>query len=73
MEPTKLALEIWTVFHKPIDYPNKYVVRLFVNQVATNTVFTADTIEEVRQFLPQGLYCMPRNPRDHSTIVECWL
>lgn len=72
------ALAIWTVYAGPLDYPDHFVARKFLvgchNQaIATNDMFVADTIEEVRALLPPGLTRMARTPSDDVRIVESWL
>lgn len=73
------ALELWTVYRNPIDYPDKYVARKFliepapVMPVATNNIFVANDLHGIRAMLPPGLYCLPRHPEDDPVIVECWI
>ena len=67
------ALEIFTVYFNPLDYPGLYVVRVFWNATPTVYGWTAPTLEEVRARLPRGLVCLPREPGDEPQIVECWL
>lgn len=72
MEKRK-ELFIWTVYEKPKDYPNDFVVRIFNFDKPTNVVHTAKTLEEVRRFIPEGLYRLERLPQDDPCIVEVWL
>ena len=67
------ALDIWTVYEKPSDYPTKYVARLFQNDKPTINAVFADTLDGVRKKIPPGLYCMPRDPKDDPKIMESWL
>jgi hypothetical protein len=32
-----------------------------------------DTLEEARKDIPQGLYCLGRDPNDDPVIVESWI
>lgn len=71
-------LEMWTVYKHPKDHPDKYVARKFVIEplqvIATNDMFVADSLEEIRLLLPdQGLHCLPRYENDDPNIVEVWL
>lgn len=38
----------------------------------TNFAETFETLEQAREFIPQGLYCMPRAEQDEAVIVETW-
>ena len=72
------ALAIWTVYAGPADYPDHFVARKFLvgrhNQaIATQDMFVADSIDEVRALLPPGLVCFVRAPSDDLCIVESWL
>jgi hypothetical protein len=73
--PAIEPLDIWTVYHNPSDYPGKYVARKFTvtkDVTATRDMFVADTIEEIRALLPQGLYHLTRQPDDDPVIIETW-
>ena len=39
----------------------------------TNDMFVADTVDELRELLPPGLFCIPRVATDDPVIVETWL
>lgn len=72
------ALAIWTIYARPRDYPDHFVARKFLvgpnNQpLATQDMFVADSVEEVRALLPPGLVCLARSPSDDLRIVESWL
>jgi len=73
----KPKLDIWTVYERPTDYPEGFVVRLHVvcdgQSNPTDTVFFGSTIESVREHIPKGLYRMDRCPLDEPQIVEVWL
>lgn len=68
---------IWNVYEKPVDYPEDFVARKFVIggsfHVATNEMFVADTLAEVRALLPRGLVRIARAESDDPKIVESWL
>lgn len=72
------TLAIWTIYAGPRDYPDHFVARKFLvgrhNQaIATQDMFVADSIEEVRALLPPGLIRLARTPSDDARIVESWL
>jgi hypothetical protein len=67
------AVEIYTVYYNPLDYPGLYVVRRWLNDKPTNDVHTAKTLEEIRAFIPQDKVYLDRMPGDDPVIVETWL
>ncbi len=64
----------WVVYFNPLDCPGKYVLRRWdimregKHTVPrwTDDVHVADTLDEVRQFVPPGLYCLPRFENDEK-------
>lgn len=70
-------LSMWTVYAGPSDYPRHFVARKFLvgekGGIPTNEMFLGDTLAEVRELIPPGLYCIPRTIDDDKTIVETWL
>lgn len=68
-------LKIWTVYNHPLDYPDKFVARLFVGEQPTESVIIADDLETIRDILcfELGLTVLGRSPEDDSKIVETWL
>lgn len=71
------VMPLWVVMFSPSDMPNKFVARKHIvglgNVVATQEVYTADTLEELRDLLPPGLTLMERHPSDDPVILETWL
>lgn len=72
------ALNMWTVYDKPRDYPNLTVARRFVVNRRHGSQPTADIIggglEDIRRVFTQaGLTCLPRKKEDEPQIVEVWL
>lgn len=72
------GLNIWTMFDRPTDFPDHYVVRLTVvtreGPQLTNVTLYSDDIEELRDVMrQQGLTCLTRFPEDDPKIVEVWL
>ena len=71
-----IALPIYTVYDHPTDYPDNFVVRLFLNDKPTDAVWMADSLEEAReiiQTLAAGSVCLHRRDMDDAKIVETWL
>lgn len=71
------ALEIWTVYDHPSDYPDAFVARLHLVHAdavePTDLVVSAPTLPALRLKLPPGLSCLTRDPTDDPCIVESWL
>jgi hypothetical protein len=71
------ALETWTIYDRPLDYPDGYVARRFLIRhgaaLATHIAYYGPTLDSVREQIPQGLFCIARNPGDEPQIVETWL
>jgi len=67
------AVEIYTVYYNTLDYPGLYVVRRWLNDVPTDDVHTAKTLEEIRNFVPPDKVFLDRMPGDDPVIVETWL
>lgn len=67
-------LFIWTIYNRPLDYPDKIVAREFIirpqGAVASGEMFVADTIAEARALLPPGLVSLGRQDADDPVIVE---
>lgn len=66
----------WTIYNSPEDFPGKVVARLFIQGGGTPLVILGETLEEVRQALPQSLRHRPNNFPDERftpSMVESWL
>lgn len=70
-------LEMWTVYDHPKDHPDMFVARKWCcdgpTMLATDDMFVAPTLEELRRLLPVGLYRLRRQLGDDPKIVETWL
>jgi hypothetical protein len=77
MKKAAEPLDIWTIYFDTSDYPNAYVARRFVvnaaGHAATNDMFVAATLDELRALLSPGLTRIPRFDNDDPVIVEVWL
>ena len=73
----KLTLPIFVVYRGPIDFPAKYVVRLFDGKKPLRLAAVKNTLQEARAAIQQGppfVYSMiPRFENDDPKIVETWL
>lgn len=68
-----MSLPIWVVYKNPLDFPDKFVARLFQLDVPTDVVLVENSLEALRAQLPQGLVCFEREPEDDPVIFETWL
>lgn len=74
-------LTFWVITRRPSDLPHcEYVLRgqdlLFSGPrtLAWHSAYkSADTLEEVRKFLPPGAVNLNRTPGDDPVIVEVWI
>lgn len=70
------ALTMYTIYERPDDYPELFVVReSFVTQAGViqgKIMGLATTLSEARAFVPDDLYRQPRLPGDLSSVVESW-
>lgn len=69
---------MWVIYKHPRDYPDKYVLRKQTawrdgTITADEKAYTGDSIEEVRQHLPPGLYNLPLLPGEDPAIQETWI
>jgi len=68
------TLDIWTIYDRPTDYPDRFVARLWSNGQITNQMMFADTLDDMRSWLAEmGLTKVMRSPGDDPVIVESWL
>ena len=64
--------KMWVIYDHPKDHPGKFVARLFIWDKPTDNMKTADSIEEIRQLLPEGLFPTDRFVFDDPCIREVW-
>lgn len=67
---------IYTIFERPSDYPDHYVVREFhVTKEGSRPGFAriAETLEEARWLIPLDLELISRASDDDPCIVESWM
>lgn len=69
----KLKFPTFCVYNSPLDFPGKYIVRLFDVSAPTSLIAMRDTLEEARATIPNGYFRMLRVPKDAPSIVETWL
>ena len=75
-------LKIWVVYdqrscclrHRPLDFPEKYVARLFLNNEPTQEIIVNDDLEKIRnQMRLNGLTKISRHQSDPLSLIESWL
>ena len=74
------AIELWTVYRKPDDFPHHFVARRFEVVAGemhhTDQVIVAGSLTAVRRHLEQyhlSGTVMPRAANDDPDVVETWL
>lgn len=67
------SVAIFCIYDHPTDYPDHFVVRLWDGEEPTNTIVLANTLEEARAAIPQGLARFSRTEGDDPKIVETWI
>jgi hypothetical protein len=73
------VLTMWTIYKRPRDAPQHYVVR--ASQIRTGIPeplvalvgCLCDSLAEARATIPRGLICLARQADDDPVIVETWL
>lgn len=70
---TLVKVPIIAVYKHPKDYPDKYVARLFNINKPTLYAIVKDTLEEIRQEIPDHLRKISRCEKDDPVLVETWL
>ena len=70
-------LPMITIYERPDEFPDEYVAQLWLMRrgapVMTGMVLRAASLDALREMLPPGLHCLPREPGDEEAIVETWL
>lgn len=64
---------IIVVYKNPLDFPNKFVARLFNMLEPTKYMTIADNLLEIRNTIPSYLYKMGRQEDDDIAIYETYV
>jgi hypothetical protein len=74
-EARKVFPPMWTIYEKPADYPDKWVVRMWWGEVPEPRAGVCDSLELARALIEEagGCFPIPRMPGDAPAIVETWL
>jgi hypothetical protein len=71
----------WVIYEDPSDYPGMYVVRRFkIGRADGKSVIVedpepmivTDSLDQAREVIPAGAYCLGRHPDDDPVIYEVW-
>jgi hypothetical protein len=70
--------EMWVVYARPSDYPDKFVARVWefgadLSPRPTEYFRLAKTLEDLRLLIPAHLVRLERDPKDEPQIVEVWV
>ena len=64
---------MFTIYAHPVDYPDKYVARIFDLDHPTNMIALADSYESILKAIPTDRTInWGRTPIDDPHIVETW-
>jgi hypothetical protein len=69
-------MDVWTIYERPRDYPDSYVVRAWTTRGGEPTpgpARTAPTLDAARKLVPRGMHRLPPFPGDDPVIVETWI
>jgi hypothetical protein len=73
------AVELWTIYDHPRDFPGGFIARRWVigdgaGPVATADCITAPDLDSLRAILQdEGLVVLARDESDDPVIVETWI
>ena len=69
-----LKLPMIVIYEKPLDFPDKYIARVFECEKPTNTLIIRDSLQECRDDITAAgfLVGMERSENDALSVVETW-
>jgi hypothetical protein len=73
----EVALRQYTIYDRPRDYPEGFVVREWLiergnPQPQPGRSWTAVSLAGARSWVPDGLFRIPRSADDDPRILETW-
>lgn len=72
--PDPDRLDMWVIYRRPADYPDKFVARLWTDRPSVEHFAIADRLGELQAaMIEAGRTCLDRFPDDDAVIVETWL
>ncbi len=78
MTDSTWVLDLWTIYQRPLDFPQHYVARRWEVRHSgprpTADIIVAEDIERLRDAMrARGLHNIGRKPGDEAQIVESWI
>lgn len=71
---TIVSVPIIAVYEKPLDYPDKYVARLWgIKNKPTSIVVVKDSLEEIRNAIPKGMHRLGATSMDDPVLIETYI
>lgn len=61
------------IYNSPADYPGKFVARLWDLDKPTRCIGVAETLDAIRELIPDGMIRFRRDQNDDPCIVESWI
>jgi len=69
-----VRVPIVVVYKNPLDYPDKYVARLWdIPSKPTRYVVIKDSLQDIRASIPEGMQRLGRNSMEDPIIVETYI
>ncbi len=79
-EQAKGNIPIFVIYHNTIEFGDKYCLRMQTTQrsaghaiVPSEQYALADSLEGIRDCIPDDCVFIPRHPEDDIVIVETWI
>ena len=69
----KARLPMLTVYNRPSDYPDSFIVRMWDASEPTRFITISKSLEEARQSIPPSMVCLNRMEKDDPCIEEVWI
>lgn len=69
----KARLPMLTVYNRPSDYPDKFIVRMWDASESTRYITISASLEEARKSIPPSMVCLNRMEKDDPCIEEVWI
>lgn len=70
-------MKLWTIYERPLDYPEGYVLREWMilrgANLAPGPATRHATLAQARDAMPPGLFRLPRKETDGPHILETWI
>ena len=67
------TIKVIAIYNKPDDFPIGYIARLFNGIEPTAKTVTGETLESIREKIPEGYTRIPGDEKDVGSLVESWI